>query len=337
MFHQRSGLHLFTAFGIDVFVSLWYLLLMAFIVFSPGFGSGATAATGMVHGVIFGLAVTLSLLVHEYGHGFVSKSYRLDPSIMLHAFGGFCAHRPADSDADDAKILLAGPGAGLVFGGLAVAAQMFLVPAVGSSLFGVFVRDLVWVNIVWSLANLLLPIWPLDGGKLFHLLLRRWTDSAAARKTTLQISLATIVVGGAVAVALFKSLFLGLLAFFLVMENVRLLRSGQPLVERAAPDNSDPSDFQSELLEEAREALEAGNAEEAYRLCHQLRAGGGNLGPDLLDEIWTILGVASTELGKLDEAESYLDRAPDSNEVEQARQEWEAARARSDEEDDEAA
>ncbi len=331
MFHQRSGLHLFTAFGIDVFVSLWYLLLMAFFIMPMG--SGMPGAAAVVQGVVFAVAVTISLLVHEYGHGFVSQSYDLSPSIMLHAFGGFCSHQPAATDAKDAKILLAGPGAGLAFAGLAVGAQYFLTPLVPSTLFGLFVQNLIWINVVWSLVNLLLPIWPLDGGKLFHLLLRRYSTETRARDTTLKISLGTIVIAAAAGLALLHSvLFIGLLAFFLGMENVRLLQSGRPLVERSAPKESGPSDFQSELLEDAREALDQEKFDEAYRLCHQLRASGGDLGSETLDEIWTILGISATKLGKLDEAESYLDRAPDDDEVEQARRAWEEAKARTDDE-----
>lgn len=331
MFGQRTGLHLLTAFGIDVFVSFWYFILMGFIVLSPGLSGGAGAAVGIVHGVIFAIAVTLSLLVHEYGHGFVSKSYKLGPAIMLHGFGGLCMHEPADSDGDDAKILLAGPGAGLLFGGVAVAAQMFLVPLVGSRLFAVFIADLVWVNIAWSLLNLLLPIWPLDGGKLFHLLLRRFTSETKARDLALKISLATTVVAGALAVAYLHSLFIGLLAFFIVMSNVNYLQSGTPLVDRAASagGSSEPSDFQEELIDDARDAMDRGEWDEAYRLCHQLRSATGSVGPEVLDHIWTMLSVAATKLGKLDEAESYFKRAPDTAEVREARQEWEQRRGSS--------
>ncbi|MFB6351308.1 MAG: site-2 protease family protein [Bradymonadaceae bacterium] len=331
MFGNERGFHFFTAFGIDVSVSLWYLLLMAFIIFPMG--SGAAMASGLVHGILFAVAVTISLLVHEYGHGFVSKSYGLNPSIMLHAFGGLCSHRHAESDGDDAIILFAGPGAGLILGGIALAAQFLVVPALGNPLLGSFVGYLVWVNIAWSLVNLLLPIWPLDGGKLFHLLMRRFTADAEARSIALKISLGATVIGGLLAVSTFGSFFLALLAFFIVMDNVRMLQSGQPLVRRASPASSGPSDFQNELLEDARQALEAENFDEAYRLCHQLRASGGSLDTETLEEVWTILAVSSVELDKLDEADSYLDRAPNTDEVERAREEWERRNAEADEDE----
>lgn len=321
MFYDRNGIHLFTAFGVDVFLSFWYLLLMAFIVFSPGIGSGGGAGAAMVGGVVFAVAVTLSLLVHEYGHAFVSKTYDLDPSIMLHGFGGLCMHRPASTDGRDAAVLFAGPGAGLVFGAICWVLYAFAVPQIQSPLLSMFVADLLWVNIAWSLINLLLPIWPLDGGKLFHLLLRRFTSEQKAQSFALRVSLGTTVVAGLAALSYTHSIYLALLAFFLIMNNVNALRSGRSLLDRPAS-RGEPSSFQSDLLEEADEALENGEWNEAYRLCHQLRATGGTMSRSLLDDIWEILAVSAVELGKFDEAESYLDRAPDSARVQRAREKY---------------
>ncbi|MFB6263411.1 MAG: hypothetical protein ABEL76_07285, partial [Bradymonadaceae bacterium] len=115
MFHRASGLYFFTFRGIDVRVSFWYLVLMALIVFSPG-GATTPMAETVAHGLNFASALTLSLLVHEFGHALVSQYYRLRPSILLHGFGGLCMHESASTDGRDARILLAGPGAGLVLG-----------------------------------------------------------------------------------------------------------------------------------------------------------------------------------------------------------------------------
>lgn len=83
------------------------------------------------------------------------------------------------------------------------------------------------------------------------------------------------------------------------------------------------SDFQRELLADAREAFEAEDWDEAYRLGHQLRSTSGKLPDDMLDEVWEILGVAATHEGKHDEATTYLDRAPDTEAVREARRQLE--------------
>lgn len=326
MFHERSGIHLFTVRDVDVHVSIWYLLLMAFILFSPAMSGGPAATGGLAVGFASAIAVTMALLVHEFGHAVVSKYYDLGASVLLHGFGGLCMHRPAETDGDDARILLAGPGAGLLFGAVSFAGLVLLAPLVGSQLVGTFFYVLTWVNVVWNLANLLLPIWPLDGGKLFHLLLRRFTSGTRARQLALQTSIVTTIVAGVGALAyLGFSFYIALLGFFILMGNVQMLRQGAPLVDRAA-DQGEPIEFHVELLEEAREAMESENWRETYRICHQLRSTGGNLAPDVLEQVWELLSVSATRLGKYDEAESYFERAPETAEVREARREWETAR-----------
>lgn len=329
MFQRRNGIYLFTAFGVDVSVSLFYLLLMAFIIFwSPGGGGFVTESNAVLYGLVFAAAVTLSLLVHEYGHAAVCKYYSLAPSILLHGFGGLCIHQEARTDGDDTKILVAGPGVGIVFGALCIAAYMFALPADANPFLTAFLWDLVWVNVAWNLVNLLFPIWPLDGGRLFHLFLRRFLPERRARDWALRISLGTIILAGAAAFVLLQSMFLGLLAFFLVLNNIQMLRRGQPLVNRPAPTSRGPADYESEMLEEAQDAIERGDWREAYRLGHQLRGSGGtkkNVPNAILDDIWEILAISATELGKLDEADTYLDRAPETDAVAKARKKWEEA------------
>jgi len=328
MFNRRNGIYLFTAFGVDVSVSVFYLLLMAFIVFwSPG-GGFAAESNAVLSGSLFAVAVTISLLVHEYGHAAVSKYFSLAPSILLHGFGGLCFHEEARTDGDDAKILVAGPGVGLIFGGLCIAVYVFAIPTGANRWLTQFLWYMVWISVVWNFVNLLFPIWPLDGGRLFHLVLRRFLPAARARDLALKSSLGTIVLAGAAAVVWLQSMFLGLLTFFLLLNNIQMLRRGQPLVNRPAPKSRGPSDYESEMLEEAREAVERGDWQEAYRLGHQLRGSGGtktNIPNALMDDIWEILAVASTELGKLDEAETYLDRAPETDAIEKARRAREEA------------
>ncbi len=327
MFHERSGLHLFTVRDVDVHVSIWYMLLMAFIIFSPALSGGpfASAGAGLAQGLAWGVAVTLALLVHEFGHAIVSQYYNLSPSILLHGFGGLCSHRPAQTDGDDARILLAGPGTGLLFGALSFVGLRFAVPAVQVDLFGTFVSALVWVSVVWNLINLLLPIWPLDGGKLFHLLLRRFTSGNRARELALKTSIVTTIIAGVWALSNFMSFYIGLLGFFILMGNIQMLQQSAPLVERSANQN-EPVEFHVELLEEAREAMQQNNWREAYRICHQLRSTGGNLAPDVLEQVWELLSVSATRMGKYEEAESYFERAPDTVAVREARRDWEEAR-----------
>jgi Zn-dependent protease len=325
---ERSGYHFFTFRNIDVAVSPWYLLLMAFIVFRPLLAGGGIQSGSMLSGILFAVAITISLIVHEFGHAFVSQHYELRPSVLLHGFGGLCMHEPASTDKRDALIVFAGPGVELVFGGLCALFGLFVLPmlngVLGPTLAPVaaqFTQLLIWINIVWALVNLLLPIWPLDGGQLFHLLLRRFMPEARARDLALKVSIFAIIPIGIVGIVYLKSFFIAILAFFLLMNNVNALKAGQNLVGRKAKARA--SDFQQELFDAAQRAMEESDPQEAYRLCHQLRST-GDLPAKMLDRVWEILAITAVQMGRFDEAESYLKRAPDTDLVARARQDLEA-------------
>ena len=322
MFYERSGYHFFSVGRIDVFVSLWYLILMAFIVFQP-FGGGVGGGPQIAEGILYAAAVTVALLVHEFGHALVSKRQGLGPSILLHGFGGLCLHEPAETDGKDAIVVAAGPAAGFALA--VVAFGILQIPALQSSTPALtFFQALLWVSLVWNAVNVFLPIWPLDGGKLFHLLLRRGVDESQAREATLRASIATTVLGvvGLYALTGTFSLFIAILAVFIVMSNWRALQHGQALVQRQA-DAGEPDDFHVDKVEEAEAAMASGDFDEAYRLCHQLRSTGGRLSEEIRDEVWRILAISSTELGRCDEAESYFERAPKTQDVEKAREKCE--------------
>lgn len=315
MFYERSGLHLFTFRGIEVAASLWYGFLMAMVIFIwPAMGP-----MSMADGVLWALAITISLLVHEFGHAFVAKRYRLSPSIMLHAFGGYCAHQEAATDGEEAKIVFAGPLAGLALAGILTLISFFLPGFVHSSpvILSLF-QTLIWLNIVWSLINLLAPIWPLDGGKLFHLFLRRVTTEDKAQRITLQASIFILVPAGILGFAVFRSFFIAIFALFVVMDNWQALQTGRPLVQRrGAQAEKKASGFHAELLEEAEQAMKEEDWREAARLGHHMRAVGSMPGW-MMEKVWAILGLSTMELGEYEEALGYLRRAPQKGAVKEA-------------------
>lgn len=316
MLFERRGHHIFTLWDVDVSVSFWYGVLMAFVVLLwPSLG-----AMTFADGVLWALAITFSLLVHEYGHAFMAKRYRLSPSIVLHAFGGFCVTgREATSDGDDARMVLAGPLVGLVLAGL-IALLYFFAPGIValSPVTQTLFTALLWVNVVWSLVNLLLPIWPLDGGRLFHLLLRRFAAESKARNWALKASIFAVVPVGIIGLVQFQSLLIALFAGFVLFDNLQALKSQRPLVHRkSGRSRSKPSSFQQELLEDAEEAMENEDWREAARLAHQMRSL-GSMPDNTLDEVWTILGLATMNLGDYEEALGYLKRAPEKSKVKKA-------------------
>jgi Zn-dependent protease len=111
--------------------------------------------------------VFVSILVHEFGHGLMSRVFHYSPSIVLYGMGGLCySEAERQTPWQRLAVLIAGPGAGLLFflsiwGGY----QLLGRPVLSNRVVGEVLNNLVWINLWWSIFNLF-PIWPLDGGQI---------------------------------------------------------------------------------------------------------------------------------------------------------------------------
>ena len=147
--------------------------------------------------VIWTLAVLVSILVHEFGHGLMARLFGHRFEVTLHGMGGFCSYDSTqDRTSKRLAVLFAGPGAQLLFLaliGLTVGAWFGLSPSGNLALAQLYlgmtptdpgaVTNLMMashrhgpvafeaynyffqINLLWPLLNLL-PIWPLDGGQI---------------------------------------------------------------------------------------------------------------------------------------------------------------------------
>ena len=171
--------------GIPVRIDLTFLLL-AFLL-----GWGARSGGLLVAWMVI---VTASVLLHELGHAFAFRHFGQEPQILLQGMGGltYGSGEPLPP-RKDLVVSLAGPLTGLVLVGL---------PAlvIGRSTEGLsgdartILSDLVFVNIGWAILNLL-PILPLDGGRISAALL-----SLRSADGERQAHLLSAVVAGAGAV-----------------------------------------------------------------------------------------------------------------------------------------
>lgn len=152
----------FHLFGMPVRVLPWFWLL-AIILGYP------LIDAGWQYLVVWVVVVFFSILAHELGHALVARALGYPPRIVLYHFGGLAMFTP-DSRYTSGKailILLAGPGAGLLLGLLTIVTIFGLaftqtaVPPLAEFTFD----QMVWVNIGWTILNLL-PILPLDGGQI---------------------------------------------------------------------------------------------------------------------------------------------------------------------------
>jgi stage IV sporulation protein FB len=108
----------------------------------------------------WGAVVFVSVLVHELGHALAARGLNVAVgTISLHALGGQ-VETGRTTPGRSLVVSLAGPGAGFVLG----AATYAVLPWLAATDLGASIAaDLLWVNVGWSLFNLL-PMYPLDGG-----------------------------------------------------------------------------------------------------------------------------------------------------------------------------
>ncbi|MEM9352154.1 MAG: site-2 protease family protein [Planctomycetota bacterium] len=195
------------------------------------------------HVLIWVAVVLVSILVHELGHAFLQRHYGGRPWITLYAFGGMASCDDCDqSTKSQILIALAGPGAGFALAILLLAILNLLGIQAGValreadlpdgayylSLVGLrcywsdaggenatrIISSLLYVNIFWGLINLL-PIYPLDGGRVSRELCLLGRNTRAGMDISLKIS---IVAASLMAVyglrhGLYVTLLFGYLAY----------------------------------------------------------------------------------------------------------------------------
>jgi Zn-dependent protease len=116
--------------------------------------------------------VLFSLLFHELAHAAVTLAFGGRVRVVLNAMGGQTyASEPPASALRDAALGLAGPAAQIVFLGLPALA-LARSGMISSPTMQTIVRDTAWVSLCWAGISLL-PVLPLDGGRITATLLRR--------------------------------------------------------------------------------------------------------------------------------------------------------------------
>lgn len=179
------------------------------------------ASLGTIGAIAIWVAVVLvSVLVHELGHAVAMRLSGVSARIVLHGMGGLTI--PAASIASRPKRIvvdLAGPVAALVLLGVPGAWLARTLDDPGPTV-EIALLSIVWVNVAWSLVNLL-PILPLDGGNVTKELLDVATDGHGE----VPARVVSILVAGAAGLYALRSglLFAGMFAVFFLAMNWRAL------------------------------------------------------------------------------------------------------------------
>jgi Zn-dependent protease len=206
---MTGSFRLFRLFETDVFVH-WTWLIVAVYQVAGGSGEGGSLALSLAQY----LAVFAIVLMHEFGHVLACRSTGgKSERIILWPLGGVAEVDPPKRGSAMFWSLIAGP---LVNVGLFVA---LIVPAAfalqlgESSAAAQLVNYVVGANIVLLIFNLL-PIYPLDGGRILHVLLSGPMGDLKALRVTTIVGVVGAV--GLIPVAIrFGDLWLAIIAMFL--------------------------------------------------------------------------------------------------------------------------
>ena len=157
----------FRCFGFSVRVHPLFWLTSAIVIWN--------VSEKLDHKLVGIVAVFISILIHELGHAFAIRHYGGRSEIVLQMFGGYATCNVNPSRLGNIVISAAGPAAGfLLWGVLAMLDRQFhLRNATAHEYVLTLLGVLLWANWSWSLLNLL-PVWPLDGGRIAHQVIGRF-------------------------------------------------------------------------------------------------------------------------------------------------------------------
>ena len=170
----------------------------------------------------FAAIVFVSIVVHELGHALMCRRLKVRVSdVEIHGFGGHVMSAQTTA-RNQFLISIAGPGAGLSIGlPMLIPFLMMDLPPVAE----VVVGQIVWVNVGWSLVNLI-PMKPLDGGQAFHSIMDMYTDARQAAYITgvlgLILGIVIAVVGWQVG-----AVFLAIIGVYVAYNNFQAIQRSQ--------------------------------------------------------------------------------------------------------------
>ncbi|WP_342376245.1 site-2 protease family protein [Myxococcus stipitatus] len=253
------------------------------------------ASAVVVYVLSWMLIVFVSVLVHELGHALASRLFGYRPSIALVWLGGHTL--PTDAPGPlpwkrDLLITAAGPFFGLMLGIFSLVGLVFLKSL--SPALDFFLQTFAYANFIWAIFNLL-PVLPLDGGRLANTLTTRMFGPR--RGIIASQGLALLVCVGVLVFALRTGWLFA--AIFFVMYGIQAFRMLTEALNAQAPVGGG-SPLESPLvakLREAKIALDAGRLEDARRLGGLVLEGGESLSPEMASHTHHLLGWVALKEG----------------------------------------
>ncbi len=175
------SINLFRVFGIQLSVHVTFFLLLAYAGYE-GWQEGGAA--GLVWRVILTASFFVCVVLHELGHSLTARRYGVRvPRILLLPIGGMAEfdHVPRKPSAEF-LITIAGPAVNFVIAALLLPFVWRYVLGVDDvaeySTAGTFTVLFEW-NVIIGIFNLL-PVYPMDGGRILRSILALWLPYLSA-------------------------------------------------------------------------------------------------------------------------------------------------------------
>ena len=242
---------------IPVKVSPIFFLTAGIIGFLNSMGSDHTFALTLIWvGVIF-----VSILVHEYGHALTSRYFGQQPRIQLVALGGLTIPNGKRLRGwREFLVILNGP----LFGFLLFLVFLFILSTgvVTNPFFLYAVKIFVWVNLFWTIVNLL-PVMPLDGGQLLRVILESIFGARGFKYAILTGVVLSII--GALIFFFIGYFLIGVIFFLFAFQNFDSWKKA-----RMITDNDQREDL-SAALKEIEDLLMKEQREEAIPKLEEVR------------------------------------------------------------------
>lgn len=173
-----------------------FLLALIFIGFST------SSAAALMSGLILFAMIVVSIYLHELGHAWGCKVQSIPVKrIVIYGGGGYCQHTRSGTRAEQELIVAMGPIVNLALWAFASLGSYYVwqslsidfetstptpndIAAIRSTAMVAGYLDMfARINLFLCVLNLI-PVQPLDGGKLFHLAMLRVMKPQAAMKLT---------------------------------------------------------------------------------------------------------------------------------------------------------
>lgn len=215
----------FKLFGFPITIQPFFWITMAILgnFMSPPSPGRQINLEGMV---IFAAVGFVSILIHELGHAFSMRKHGgHNIRIELNGFGGLAFFQPDPARPitrwKGVAISAAGPIYQIIAGLIALAALFSYIRMGGDSQYVLLLLEpFCLISLFWGFLNLLLPIFPLDGGQILNGIL-----GPKNIKTTLIVGLTICAALAVFSMVRFFSLWNLMIIALLASQNIRMLQA----------------------------------------------------------------------------------------------------------------